>query len=249
MTEEDITFEEADTASPDADLVKAFLKEQETNDTTQDDAGSAEAEEATYTPPKITKVDVTDTAFQASLLADTTFEQIEAEAIARTYMAPIGDNEIPITDEDQAIYLKSVLNDVPLELTQTLAGGKVQIACRALSVYEQDLVLEASLKLVGKQEEGAFSLLPSIAQQLRAAMQVTRVNGIPQNALYLEPKRGEEHEEQIDELIRHTDKYIGRMQFTKFGFFIRALNVFEHKAAHMHAMAYNKTFWRPAEID
>lgn len=248
MAEEDIVLEELDTASPDADLVKEFLAEHDPEVNTQETVAEPEEPES-YTPPKITKVDVTDTAFRANLMADTTFDQVEAEAITRTYMAPIKDTEIPITDNDQALYLKSVLNDVPLELTQTLAGGNVSVTCRALSVYEQDLVLEAALKLVGKQEEGAFSLLPSIAQQLRAAMQVTRINDVAQNALYLEPKRGEEHEAQVDELIRHTDKYVGRMQFAKFGFLVRALNVFEHKAAHMHAMAYNKTFWKPAEID
>jgi hypothetical protein len=118
-----------------------------------------------------------------------------------------------------------------------------------LSVYEQDLVLEAAVKVTGGAEEGVLSLIPSIAQQLRVTMQVVRVNGVDQKALYLEPKRGKAHDAQIDELIEVSDSRTGRMPSSKFGFLVRALNVFEHKVAKMHSLAYNKTFWQPVETD
>ena len=256
MTDDTIRLEEdVTTVSPDAEAVKAFLAEAEdTEEAIKDPVPAtseqvAASEEDEVSAPQIKEVDVTDNAFVTTVAADKTFDKIEAEELTRMYMAPIKDSEIPITDEDQALYLKAMLNDTPLTLTQTLANDQVAVTCRALSVYEQDLVLEAAIQAVGGQETGIMSLLPSVAQQLRAAMQITHVNGVNQNAIYLEPARGDAHDEQVMDLIKQSDKKIGKMSAVKFGFLVRALNVFEHKMAKMHSLAYNKTFWKPVEID
>lgn len=247
MTEETLMTEDLDTASPDAEAVKEYLQKYVDEDRVKQE--QEEAVENGETSPRIREVNIDDSAFQTTIAADTTFDKAEAEEIVRMYMAPVKDSEVPITDDDQALYLKAMLNDVPLELSQALANGKVVVTCRALSVYEQDLVLEAAVKLSGGAEEGVLSLIPSIAQQLRVTMQVTRVNGVDQKAIYLDPKRGKAHDDQIDELIEVSDARTGRMPSSKFGFLVRAVNVFEHKVAKMHSLAYNKTFWKPVETD
>lgn len=251
MAEETLITEDVETASPDAEAVKEYLEKYVREDAIkeQEEQAVIDRDADQEKLPVIREVDTTDSIFQTTVTADVAFDKVEAEEITRMYMAPVKDSEVPITDDDQALYLKAMLNDVPLELTQALANSQVVVTCRALSVYEQDLVLEAAVKATGGPNEGVLSLVPSVAQQLRVTMQVTKVNGISQNAIYMEPKRGKAHEEQIDELISVSDNRTGRMPASKFGFLVRALNVFEHKVAKMHSLAYNKTFWKPVETD
>lgn len=251
MAEETLITEDVETASPDAEAVKEYLEKYAREDAIkeQEEQEAIDRDEEQEAPPVIKEVDTTDSIFQTTVTADVTFDKVEAEELTRMYMAPVRDSEVPITDDDQALYLKAMLNDTPLELTQSLANSQVVVTCRALSVYEQDLVLEAAVKATGGPNEGVLSLVPSVAQQLRVTMQVTKVNGVSQNALYMEPKRGKEHEAQIEELISISDDRTGRMPASKFGFLVRALNVFEHKVAKMHSLAYNKTFWKPVETD
>lgn len=251
MVEETLITEDVETVSPDAEAVKEYLEKYVREDAIkeQEEQAAINHDEEQDKIPVIREVDSTDSMFQTTVTADATFDKVEAEEITRMYMAPVKDSEVPITDDDQALYLKAMLNDVPLELTQSLANGQVVVTCRALSVYEQDLILEAAVQATGGPNEGVLSLVPSVAQQLRVTMQVTRVNGVSQNAVYMDPKRGKAHDEQIEELINVSDARTGRMPASKFGFLVRALNVFEHKVAKMHSLAYNKTFWKPVETD
>lgn len=251
MVEETLITEDVETASPDAEAVKAYLEKYVREDAIkeQEEQAVIDRDKDQEKPPVIREVDSTDSIFRTTITADATFDKVEAEELTRMYMAPVKDSEVPITDDDQALYLKAMLNDVPLELTQALANGQVVVTCRALSVYEQDLLLEAAVQATGGPSEGVLSLVPSVAQQLRVTMQVTKVNGVSQNAVYMEPKRGKAHDEQIEELINISDSRTGKMPSSKFGFLVRALNVFEHKVAKMHSLAYNKTFWKPVETD
>lgn len=246
-----VTTEDTSTFSPDAEAVKVFLSEasEEPEQISVTEEPSAVDDDEETDTPEIREVDTTNGLFHTTIVADKTFDKVEAEELTRMYLAPIKDTEVPITDEDQALYLKAMLNDTPLTLTQSLANGAVEITCRALSVYEQDAVLEAAIQAVGGAEAGVMSLVPSMAQQLRATLQVVKINNVVYSPVYLEPKRGKEHADQIADLIKQSDKTVGNMSSAKFGFIARAINVFEHKVAKMHELAYNKTFWKPVETD
>lgn len=243
--------EVAEAQAPTAEDVKAFLQEE------AEKKEAAEADEDEQEELKDIKDldENSEPTFSATFSADVTFEENELEKLTKQYMVPVKDEQVPITDADQAIYLKSVLNDVPLRLEQELAGGMLKIECRALSVYEQDLVVTAALKMSGiasgeDETPMTLSLLPGFAQQIRIVMQTTRINNVPQEFVQLEAEvKKEDREKQIDYLIKQVYAKMEHMQTSKFGFLVRAVNVFEHKLAKMNTLAYNKTFWTPAEID
>lgn len=244
--------EVAEAQAPTAEDVKAFLRE-EAEKKEAAEAETTEVEEEKE--PEIKEVDMgSEGIFTQSFSSDVTFERDEAEAVVRQYMAPVQDEQVPITDADQAMYLKSVLNDVPLRLTQTLANGMISVECRALSIYEQDLVVAAALKMAGiktstEESSAVLSLLPSMAQQIRIVMQVTRINNAAQDYIHLEAKsEKQDRDEQINQLVHQVYSCMERMQTSKFGFLVRAVNVFEHKLAKMNSLAFNKTFWKPVEI-
>lgn len=238
---------EIDTTSPDADAVRAFLEE-ERKEQQQTEAEKAETTDNNEGLGRPRTVDPEkEGSFSHTFTADTTFETNETEVYTKQYVVPVDDKDIPITPQDQAMYLKAVLNDVPLQLTQVLAEGRISITCRALSVYEQDLMLETAMFVCGG-ENGVTAMLPSIAQQLRVAMQTVDINGRSFPTVRMEPERNR-RKEQMLELIKLTDDILAKVDAAKFGFLVRALNVFEYKIAQMNTLAYNGDFWNPAEID
>lgn len=250
------------TETPDADAVREFLDQYNSTRQSKEDSSESEASEeevgakeesvepssnVSTTQGAFKEVDVSNGAYHQVFKADTSFTTNKTELYTKTYFVPLEDSQVPITEEDQALYLKAVLNDTPLTLTQSLAGGRVQITCRALSVYEQDLMLEAALFVCGG-EDGVSSLLPSLAQQIRVAMQTVSINKKQFATIYVQPDRTN-RKEQILQLVKQVDAVLSKVDAAKFGFLVRALNVFEHKVAKLNSLAYTGDFWNPAEID
>lgn len=236
-----ITEEATDTSSIDAEAVKAFLQEEQA---AKDAAKRATLEKI---DPKWHTVDA-DEGFNASFVADKSFQEDMQEVQTKEYFAVLEDHQIPISDDDQALFIKAMLNDTPVHLSQTLMGGLLTVECRALSVYENDLMLDAALKMSGSKPGAISPTLIGCAQQIRVAMQVTRVNNADVDYIELQPDR-ENREAQIKSLIKKTDERMRKFDTGKYGMLIRALNVFEHKLAKLNSLAYTGNFWSPGVID
>lgn len=230
-----------DTSSIDAEAVKQFLQEEE--------AAKEAAKKVTLekSESKWKAVDA-DEGFNTTFTADKMFQLDTQEAQTKEYFAVLEDHQIPITDDDQALFMKAMLNDTAVHLTQSLMGDRLQVECRALSVYENDLMLDTALKMSGSKPGAVSPTLIGCAQQIRVAMQIVRVNGKEVGYIEMFPDR-ENRAEQIKTLIKLTDARMQQLNTGKYGMFIRALNVFEHKLAKLNSLAYTGNFWNPGETD
>jgi hypothetical protein len=239
---EDTVFEVDDSATS-AQAVMDYLAEeaaarQEEQKQTQEKAGIFREVDTTENPD-----------FHVNFQADAVFQKDEVEKETETYFVALEDNQIPVTDADQALYLKAMLNDTEVHLTQVLMGGQLRVECRALSVYEADMALLAAMRMSGSEgKEIPTALLPGCMQQIRVAMQVVKINDKAVPSVQLVPARKNQDSE-IDQLIAKVDDILGRMNSGKYGMLVRALNVFEHKLARLNALAYTGNFWKPVETD
>lgn len=184
---------------------------------------------------------------RVTLGSDDTFEVNEL-AENPVYNIQVRVSEIPVTEEDQRMYLKSMLNDTPLKLNIDLYGGKMSILCRACSVYEQQLCAVASYRhtFLTKDPTIASILAPAFLQKVRAALQLVSCNGILVSDLAYspEPNKFEEHAE---ELCVKAEKLVGGTNAARWNAYVYALNVFEHKLAKLNEMALNRDFLSPGD--
>lgn len=239
---EEVTSE--DTSSQAADVL-AYLKEE-----AEAKAAERAKQQEQLDAPKFKEVDLSENPnFNMTFTADPVFTKNTQEQDTKTFFMAIDDEQVPITDEDQAMYMKAMLNDTDVHLEMSMMGGQFKVECRAISVYEADMVLLAALRMSGSEgKEVPTALLPGCAQQIRVAMQTVRINGRDADPIYIEANRADRDNE-IDKLIARVDDRLSRMNAAKYGMLVRALNVFEHKLARMNALAYTGNFWKPVEID
>lgn len=239
---EEVTSE--DTSSQAADVL-AYLKEE-----AEAKAAERAKQQEQLDAPKFKEVDLSENPnFNMTFTADPVFTKNTQEQDTKTFFMAVDDEQVPITDEDQAMYMKAMLNDTDVHLEMSMMGGQFKVECRAISVYEADMVLLAALRMSGSEgKEVPTALLPGCAQQIRVAMQTVRINGRDADPIYVTANRADRDNE-IDKLIARVDDRLSRMNAAKYGMLVRALNVFEHKLARMNALAYTGNFWKPVEID
>lgn len=239
---EEVTGE--DTSSQAADVL-AYLKEE-----AEAKAAERAKQQEQLDAPKFKEVDLSENPnFNMTFTADPVFTKNTQEQDTKTFFMAVDDEQVPITDEDQALYMKAMLNDTDVHLEMSMMGGQFKVECRAISVYEADMVLLAALRMSGSEgKEVPTALLPGCAQQIRVAMQTVRINGRDADPIYVTANRADRDNE-IDKLIARVDDRLSRMNAAKYGMLVRALNVFEHKLARMNALAYTGNFWKPVEID
>lgn len=240
---EEVLEEENEKASPLADQVKAFLEaeakkeEGEVKDVEKEDEEAAremfgEEEEEEEEKKRI------------PVSPDPAFEENEEP----TFNVQVKLSNIPVTEEDQRMYLKSMLNDEPLTLDISLYGGKLVIRARALSVYEQQLAAVATYEnaMVRKSAGIAAIVAPTYLQKLRVALQLRTCNGKLISDLSYAPGAGV-FSSQAEDLCTKAEKLVGGTGAARWNAYIYALNIFEHKLAKLNEMALNRDFLSPGE--
>lgn len=181
--------------------------------------------------------------------ADPAFVKNEIEEEIRKYMFKVEGEDLEITDEDQGIYLRAILNDCPVHLTIPIMGGNVKVVCRSLSAYESSILFLAARKMADAETKPENAvLIPGCAQQIRIAMQIISVNGMPQEYVQIDDV-STDRDKLISDIVSKTEKITARISSVKYGAYVRALNVFEHKLTKMNSLAYTGTFWKPVETD
>lgn len=214
--------------SPEA--VKNFLEEEAAKN-----AGSDEQQPSEIKPEHKDMNTVSYT-----LQSDTTFSEPQAVEKLQQIAVKVNERDIPVTEADQRMYLKAVLNDVPVEMTIPVMNNMMKVTCRALSVAESEKIIVAAIKYFKDNPELNSMLMPDYIRQLRTICQVVRINGkpaFPAIDINSETFVSEAWEEFRD------------MSTARYNAISAALNVFEHKLSRLNAAALNEDFWLPGEID
>lgn len=214
--------------SPEA--VKNFLEEEAAKD-----AGSDEQQSSEIKPEHKDMNTVSYT-----LQSDTTFSEPQAVEKLQQIAVKVNERDIPVTEADQRMYLKAVLNDVPVEMTIPVMNNMMKVTCRALSVAESEKIIVAAIKYFKDNPELNSMLMPDYIRQLRTICQVVRINGKPAF-----PAIDINSETFVSEAwVAFRD-----MSTARYNAISAALNVFEHKLSRLNAAALNEDFWLPGEID
>ena len=213
-----------------------------------DEANKSKKEEVLkeITPKKETKE---VSSFNKVFSSDPSFIKDEIEEEVRKYMFNVDGEDLEITDEDQGIYLRAILNDCPVKLSVPLMGGNINIVCRSLSAYESSLLFLASRKMADAETKPENAvLIPGCAQQIRTAMQITEVNGVAQDYIHID-EITDDRDKLVNDIVIKTEKITSKISSAKYGVYVRALNVFENKLAKMNELAHTGTFWKPVGTD
>lgn len=221
--------DESQDISPDA--VKNFL-ETEASDTAPD----ADAE----TIKPVTPVNKDMNTVSYNFQSDTTFAETPVADQMQQIAVKVNEYDIPVTEADQRMYLKAVLNDSPVELTIPVLKGTLNVTCRALSVAESETIITTALKYFKDNPELNSMLMTDYIRQLRTIFQVVRINGKPA----------------FPQLDLNQDTFASEvwttfrdMSTARYNAISAALNVFEHKLSRLNSAALNEDFWLPGEID
>lgn len=221
--------DESQDISPDA--VKNFL-ETEASDTAPD----ADAE----TIKPVTPVNKDMNTVSYSFQSDTTFAETPVADQMQQITVKVNEYDIPVTEADQRMYLKAVLNDAPVALTIPVLKGTLNVTCRALSVAESETIITTALKYFKDNPELNSMLMTDYIRQLRTIFQVVSINGKPAFP-HLDLNQ--------DTFASEVWTTFRDMSTARYNAISAALNVFEHKLSRLNSAALNEDFWLPGEID
>lgn len=241
------------TASPDADAVKQYLAEKAAQEAEppQEAPGEAVADSFLNEEQQPTQeAPQQDTSFgedRIELHADMQFSENAMDAMDKQSVT-VNLQEIPITENDERAYLKSMLNDTPFELDISLYGGNMLIHARSITVYEQQLAAAAAYHRTMESENSALAaiLAPAFVQKIRVALQLRTCNGILVSDLSFKPEPNK-FKDHIRQLQTAADELLGGTTAARWNAYIYALNIFEHKLTKLDEMALNRDFLSPGD--
>lgn len=158
-----------------------------------------------------------------------------------------GKLEVEVTDQDKALYIKSLLNDTALEMPVTLELG-ITMTFRALSNYDLEVVF---LALQAYSEENKIvgpAQYASRVQQCAAALQLIKYNDIPAQAPNFSPDKGGLTAD-VATLRNRVDSVIAAWNWPKWQAIVTALRIFEIKLSLCNENARNANFWQTADAN
>lgn len=245
---EEIPFKEVDKTSTNIDAVKAFIADAEKNKQKNDveEAIPQDIQEMLGDRPDAGDGKGKDTD-AAHIPTDPTFENPDLRDPLGNMFVTIQDTDIPVTEMDKTLYLKALLHDAPAMLEVSAANGATA-RCRALSVYESDLVYLALQKFLKQHENYPTMLWDAQIQQYKLAMQMVEFCGKPIAYLSYESTGGE-LTKHVDDLIESSQDLYLNTNTVKYGIMLRLMNVFNHKMSRLQEAAHVEDFWRPADTD
>jgi len=150
-----------------------------------------------------------------------------------------------VEPHDKALYLKSILNDVPLEFNIKLEMG-VNLLIRATTNYDLDVIFKTLEKYSEESKIPGPAQYASLVQKCAAALQIIKfgdtVIDAPrfvygQNSL----------EQDATTLKERIDNFLGKWTWSKWNAAITALRIFEAKLALCNENARQANFWQTAD--
>lgn len=162
-----------------------------------------------------------------------------------------GLGDITVSDTEKAMYLKSVLHDVPVVLPIDLEmhdeNNKVSIEIRTLNNYEMDLVFWALEK---DRLDGILTSPAALATRLQyyaGGLQSRKINTQPiSNIEFPTPGSMIEDGEKLRVFV---NEYIKKINWPRWQAILVALRIFETKVKICNDASLNGNFWKPQGAD
>jgi len=156
--------------------------------------------------------------------------------------------DVEVTDDEKALFLKTLLNDVVFVLPITLSLGNTAcvIECRALTTWETDVVFGA-LNLDEKDDKFRdIAQYTTALQQYMVALQLVKYNDTRVDPI---PLKHESLAEDIRILRALTSHHIGSWSSIKWSMVLLAIRLFTIKVKLCTDAALNRDFWMPPGTD
>jgi hypothetical protein len=149
---------------------------------------------------------------------------------------------------DKMLYIKAMLNDVPVEFVISLPVGGLMMKIRSLNNYEQDVVFKALDMDQQDQEVKGPAQYVTRLQYHAAVMQIVEFNKERQDFVQFSP--GETSVEEAANILRQrTRMYIGANNWPTWQVKLTGLRIFEEKLASCNRAVMDANFWMPVDTD
>jgi len=153
------------------------------------------------------------------------------------------------SEMDKRLYLKAMLNDVPLELTINLPAIDLHMSMRSLNNFEQNLIFHA-LELDQQDGDVAGPAQYVTWMQYHAAvMQITEFNGKAQSYVQFDVDDWPEPEKAVQKLREATKDVIAKSNWATWQVKVTGLRIFEIKLGLCNRAVFERNFWKPADSD
>jgi hypothetical protein len=174
-----------------------------------------------------------------------------------TTEALIAPEQFEITDREKALYIKAMLNDVPVRFDVVLCAGQLTAQLRSRTMQEQRRtfdVIEMD-KADGtitrtKNNDGSYTYdtayLITRIQQYNLVLMLERVNGVLFSECSIPATATADEAHAI--FHKAVEKVAGMSQI-RWTALLNCLRVFDAKCAKMGTEAANSDFWKPREQD
>jgi len=158
-----------------------------------------------------------------------------------------GNLEAKVDAEDKALYLKSLLNDIPLALNIKLEMG-INFVIRATTNYDLDVIFKCLEKYSEESKIPGPAQYASLVQKCAAAIQIIKFGDQPLNPPTF--TYGQNSVEKDAEILRERiETVLGKWAWPKWNTAITALRIFEAKLALCNENARQANFWQTADAN
>jgi hypothetical protein len=158
-----------------------------------------------------------------------------------------GNLQVEVDAMDKSLYLKSLFNDVPLELNVKLEMG-ISCVIRATTNYELDVIYKALEKYSEENKIPGPAQYASLVQKCAAAIQIIKFGDqvlSPPKYVY-----GENNiDTDADDLKNRIENVLGQWAWPKWNAALTALRIFEAKLALCNENARQANFWQTADAN
>jgi hypothetical protein len=158
-----------------------------------------------------------------------------------------GNLEVEVDAVDKALYLKSLFNDVPLELNVKLEMG-INFVIRATTNYDLDVIFKTLEKYSEESKIPGPAQYASLVQKCAAAIQIIKFGDkslrspkfvYGQNSL----------DKDAEDLKNIIENVLGTWAWPKWNAALAALRIFEAKLALCNENARQANFWQTADAN
>jgi len=158
-----------------------------------------------------------------------------------------GNLNVEVDSTDKTLYIKSILNDTPLELNIKLEMG-VNLAIRSTSNYDLDVIFKTLEKYSEESKIPGPAQYASLVQKCAAAIQITKFGDQtlnPPTFIYGQNSLAKDAEDLKDRI----ENVLGRWAWPKWNAALTALRIFETKLAICNENARQANFWQTADAN
>lgn len=158
-----------------------------------------------------------------------------------------GNLKVEVDSQDKALYIKSILNDVPLELNIKLEMG-INLVIRSTTNYDLDVVFKTLEKYSEESKIPGPAQYASLVQKCAAALQIIKFGDVSLDAprfVYGQNSLDQD----ADALKNRIENILGKWAWPKWNAAVTALRIFETKLALCNENARQSNFWQTADAN